>query len=293
MIMTQPETVAPMIKQTYMRRSFVDRDDLIAYLRQVFPDAAAVDDHVAPTQGGRDAAHEKLAVVDASEYAQTRNYLDGAVTGLSPYLRYGVLSLAEVRRSVLDRTVPPEGAEKLLNELAWRDYWQRVYRLIGDGIWQDQEAYKTGFWADDYADELPDDIQQARTGLVCIDAFVGTLRETGYLHNHARMYLAAYVVHWRRVKWQAGARWFLSHLLDGDPASNNLSWQWVASTFSHKPYIFNRENLERYTRGQYCATCPLKGQCDFEGSYETIHARVFPGLPSETQSDVRKARKRK
>jgi deoxyribodipyrimidine photo-lyase len=63
------------------------------------------------------------------------------------------------------------------------------------------------------------------------------------------MWVAAFVVHFRRIRWQAGAAWFLEHLLDGDPASNNLSWQWVASTFSSKPYYFNRDNLEQFTDG--------------------------------------------
>ena len=119
---------------------------------------------------------------------------------------------------------------KLLQELAWRDYFQRIYARIGSAIWQDQEPYKTGFTAGDYADELPADISDGETGLACIDAFSKELIETGYLHNHARMWLAGYIVHFRRVKWQAGAHWFLQHLLDGDPASNNLSWQWVASS---------------------------------------------------------------
>jgi deoxyribodipyrimidine photo-lyase len=97
------------------------------------------------------------------------------------------------------------------------------------------------------------------------------------------MWLAAYVVHWRRVRWQAGARWFLQHLLDGDPASNNLSWQWVASAFSHKPYIFNRGNLERFSSGRFCANCPAAerggagapGGCPFEESYEDLQERLF------------------
>jgi deoxyribodipyrimidine photo-lyase len=102
------------------------------------------------------------------------------------------------------------------------------------------------------------------------------MRSTGYLHNHGRLWLAAYMVHWRRINWQVGAVWFLEHLLDGDPASNNMSWQWVASTFSHKPYFFNRENLERYTEGVYCRQCPLYGHCDFEGSYEELEQKLFP-----------------
>jgi deoxyribodipyrimidine photo-lyase len=88
-------------------------------------------------------------------------------------------------------------------------------------------------------------------------------------------------VHWRRVRWQAGARWFLQHLLDGDPASNNLSWQWVASSFSHKPYLFNRANLERFSAGRYCVSCPLaRAGCPFEASYEALQARLFRPLDS-------------
>jgi deoxyribodipyrimidine photo-lyase len=259
-----------------MRREFDDRADLIAYLRREFPTAAAIDDVIPATRGGRAAAERVLSHIDPAAYATTRNRLSGAVTHLSPYLRHGVLSLAEVRDAALRRVHSPQAAAKLINELGWRDYFRRVYAQIGGQVWRDLEAYKSGWAASDYAEHLPDDIANGTTGLACIDAFSHDLREHGYLHNHARMWLAAYVVHFRRIKWQAGARWFLTHLLDGDPASNNLSWQWVASTFSHKPYIFNRENLERYTGGAYCQRCPLKGRCVFEGSYESIEERLFP-----------------
>lgn len=258
-----------------MRGDFASREELIAYLQEQFPFAASRDSTVSPVVGGRQAAETVLSKVEPAIYAQTRNFLKGAVTRLSPYLRYGVLSLAEVRDAVL-RQVPVDQATKLINELAWRDYWQRLYAKLGDDIWQDQEPYKTGFAPDTYDAALPPDIEAGTTGLVCIDRFRQELHETGYLHNHARMWLAAYIVHWRRIRWQAGARWFLMHLLDGDPASNNLSWQWVASTFSHKPYFFNRENLERHTDGVYCQQCPLYGRCDFEGSYDQLAQRLFP-----------------
>ena len=81
--------------------------------------------------------------------------------------------------------------------------------------------------------------------------------------------------HRRGVHWRAGADWFLEHLLDGYPASNHLSWQWVAGTFSAKPYLFNRENLESYTAGIHCRTCPLLGRCDVEGTYDDLAARLF------------------
>jgi deoxyribodipyrimidine photo-lyase len=263
-------------KEQNMLNEFANRDKLIAYLRQEFPDAAERDDHISETVGGRKAAEQALQKIDPLDYSKTRNFLTGAVTRLSPYIRYGVLSLREIRNYVLNHVENPEDATKLINELAWRDYWQRLYVKLGDSIWQDQEEYKTGYTARQYAADLPKDIKEGITGRVCIDSFSNDLRKTGYLHNHARMWLAAYIVHWRRIRWQMGAKWFLEHLLDGDPASNNMSWQWVASTFSHKPYFFNRENLERYTKGVYCQKCPLYGHCDFEGSYEELEQRLFP-----------------
>ena len=259
-----------------MQREFTSRDQLIAYLSGQFPDAAERDKHISETLGGRKAAQKVLEKVDSCRYAKSRNFLTGAVTRLSPYIRYGVLSLAEIRNYVLDRVQHPDEATKLINELGWRDYWQRLYAKLGNGIWEHQELYKTGYTSSDYDQTLPDDIVDGTTGRVCIDSFSRDLRSTGYLHNHGRMWIAAYIVHWRRIRWQAGAIWFLEHLLDGDPASNNMSWQWVASTFSHKPYFFNRENLERYTEGVYCRQCPLYGHCDFEGSYEELEQRLFP-----------------
>jgi deoxyribodipyrimidine photo-lyase len=259
-----------------MRRDFASRDELIVYVREQFPKAVDRDDHVSEIQGGRKTAEVVLNQVDPVQYAKSRNFLSGKVTRLSPYLRYGVLSLAEVRDAVLSKVQNLNDAEKLINELGWRDYWQRLYAQKGDDIWKDQEDYKTGYAAKNYTSELPTDVETGTTGMVCIDRFSHDLRETGYLHNHGRMWMAAYLVHWRHVHWETGARWFLEHLLDGDPASNILSWQWVASTFSHKPYFFNRENLEKYSNGIYCQACPLYGKCDFEGSYEQIEQRLFP-----------------
>ena len=277
--------------------------------------------------GGRRAAEARLAAIDPARYGASRNHLEGAVTRLSPYIRHGVLTLAEVRDAVFAhlRQGAPQAplvqgdlfgaaavrdgggvgdaaatagwspaqrraGEKLISELGWRDYWQRLWRQLGDGIWDDREPLKTGHRPDTYAPELPSDIAAATTGLPCIDAFAAELIGSGWLHNHARMWLASYVVHWRRVRWQVGARWFLQHLLDGDPASNNLSWQWVASSFSHKPYIFNRANLERFSGGRYCGDCPRAGRggaagCPFEASYEDLQTRLF--LPLAGQKEGR------
>ena len=259
-------------------RQFASREALEQQLREFFPEAPGA---LSPIRGGRRQAEALLARVQPERYGKARNFLDGPVTRLSPYIRHGVLTLAEVREAVFARTRSRQGSEKLINELGWRDYWQRLWQQLGDGIWRDQEELKTGHHPGAYSPDLPADVAEGRTGLACMDGFIAELHETGWLHNHARMWLAAYLVHWRRIRWQAGAQWFLRHLLDGDPASNNLSWQWVASSFSHKPYFFNRGNLERYSNGSFCRSCPLSEQgCPFEASYEQLEAELFRPLPA-------------
>ena len=88
-------------------------------------------------------------------------------------------------------------------------------------------------------------------GIPVIDRAVAELYACGYLHNHVRMWLASYVVHLRKVHWRAGADWLYAHLLDGDLASNHLSWQWIAGTASHKPYLFNADNVARFAPGRW------------------------------------------
>ena len=202
------------------------------------------------------------------------------MTGLSPYIRHGVLTLAEVRDAVFQRIRNRNDGSKLINELGWRDFWQRMWLELGEGIHDDQEEPKTGHAAGSYAKELPADVREGTTGLACMDGFRDELVTTGWLHNHARMWMAAWLVHWRRVHWKAGADWFLEHLIDGDPASNNLSWQWVASTFSHKPYFFNRDNLVRYGGTRHCDDCSRVGRCPFDGSYEQLEGQLFAPMPA-------------
>jgi len=264
----------------------LDRRKLIDIIREVLPDLVGGPSRETGFAGGRTAALGRLAVIDPAAYGRSRNFLDGAVTGLSPWIRHGVLSLAEVRDHALARVARSEDAEKLVSELGWRDYWRRVHARLGDAIGRDLEP-PAATHRSPRLDRIPQDVLSASTGMPCIDAFVHQLHETGWLHNHARMWLASWLVHVRGVRWQAGADWFLEHLLDGDPASNHLSWQWVAGTFSAKPYLFNRENLERYSRGAYCHTCPLLGRCDVEGSYEDLAAKLFhPATAAEARPSL-------
>ncbi len=191
----------------------------------------------------RAAALERLARVRPALYARTRNHLEGAVTGLSPYLTHGLVTLREVLGSVLARE-PLDVNHKLVCELGWREFFRHAWSHTGDGILRSLHA---GPLPDaDYDAAVPQDIRQASTGVPVIDQAVRTLYATGTLHNHARMWLASYVVHLRRVHWRAGADWMVAHLLDGDLASNHLSWQWVSGTGSHKPYLFNADNVARF-----------------------------------------------
>ncbi len=255
-------------------KQFTDRDALIAHVKSLSPELDARE-QASPIIGGRQAGEARLKAVDPIAYGRSRNFLDGAVTRLSPYIRHAIVSLNEVRNLALE-SGDGKAIEKFIQELGWRDFWQRVYKQNPEWIWHDVEAYKTGFSADDYADELPQDILAAETDSAAMNHFINELKTTGYLHNHARMYLAAYIVHWRRVKWQAGAKFFLAHLLDGDAASNNLSFQWVASTFSNKPYFFNLENLEKFA-GMH-APCKYHDNKCFGGSYDDLAMRLFPHM---------------
>ena len=216
----------------------------------------------------------EMEKLDPSEYARSRNFLDGGVTRLSPFIRHGTITLNEVRNAALLAVDEAKEAEKLIQELAWRDYWQRLYAAEPDAMWQDREPYKTGFSPNDYSADMPEDILDGETGQAAIDCLITELKKTGYLHNHARMYLAAYIVHWRRVKWQVGAKWFLWHLIDGDLASNNFSWQWVASTFANKPWFYNLENLQKYC-GDKVNTSASDNRA-FDHSYEELDLILFP-----------------
>lgn len=247
-----------------------DRAAVIDAVRALSPEA---DGQASSVIGGIDQAEARLSTLKPGEYGRTRNHVDGAVTGLSPYVRHGVVSLNHVRNQALEVGSKRE-SEKFIQQLAWRDYWQRLYADDPDMIWHDVEDYKTGFGPDDYADTLPSDIERGETGVACIDHFIAELLRDGTMHNHARLYVAGYICHWRRVKWQAGAKFFLTHLLDGDPASNNLSWQWAASTFSQKPYFFNLDNVQKFT-GDSVDTRPQTNAV-LGASYEELHARLFP-----------------
>ena len=225
----------------------------------------------------REAALGALERVSPDRYAQTRNFLDGAVSRLSPYLTHGILDLREVYLGVHARQ-PLDVQHKFVFELGWRAYYRHVWSHLGDGIFQSLHA---GVLPDSaYRREMPPDVLHARTGIQAIDLAVRTLYSTGYLHNHARMWLASYLVHLRKVHWQVGAHWMLGYLLDGDCASNSMSWQWVAGTSSVKPYVFNAENVAKFAPPQWHSFGSV-----LDASYEVQGARAHSLDVMENRAD--------
>jgi deoxyribodipyrimidine photo-lyase len=217
------------------------------------------------------AASERIAAVNPSIYAKTRNFLNGDVTYLSPYITHGFIDIPTIAAALYDQrplTNPLTFNDKIIFEFAWREFFHHAWAIKGDRIFK---GVHESVYAGKYAPTLPDDIAQGRTGVPAIDAAVRQLYATGYLHNHARMWLASYVVHLRKVHWRVGADWLYAHLLDGDCGSNYLSWQWVAGTFSSKPYLFNAENVATYAKTAEHAHWHSAGTV-IDQSYEAIDA---------------------
>ena len=208
------------------------------------------------------AAQARIAAVQPAAYARTRNAIDGAVSGLSPYITHGLVSMTDVLAGVAARRELAV-QHKFVYELGWRAHFRDVWRRRGGGILRSLHDGPLPDAA--YAPELPADIRQGCTGVPAIDEAVRTLHASGMLHNHARMWLASYVVHLRKVHWRCGADWLYGHLLDGDLASNHLSWQWVAGTGSHKPYLFNADNVARYAPASWHSPGSV-----IDASYESL-----------------------
>ena len=193
-----------------------------------------------PTQ--LSAIQKRITEINPIAYAKTRNFLTGAVTRLSPYLSRGVISLTQIQSSILERYSVYQ-SEKLLQELAWREYYQRVWQAKGDRIFSDlkQEQPRINHY------QMPIAVLNASTGIQAIDEGIDDLYKTGYMHNHLRMYTSMLSCNIGGAHWLLPSQWMYYHLLDGDLASNALSWQWVAGSFSSKKYVANQDNINKYT----------------------------------------------
>jgi deoxyribodipyrimidine photo-lyase len=191
------------------------------------------------------------------DYAARRNHdLPGhsGVSGLSPYLRHRVLTEEELLLAVLDRH-SPVAAAKFIQEVFWRTYW-KGWLEMRPAVWT---GYRAGLARalDRIATEAGlrrtwEEACAGRTGIDGFDHWATELTGTGYLHNHARMWFASIWIFTLRLPWELGADFFLRHLLDGDPASNTLSWRWVGGLQTPgKTYLARPDNIAAFTGGRF------------------------------------------
>lgn len=169
-----------------------------------------------------------------------------AVSRLSPYIRTRLITEEEATRAVL-REHSPRAAEKFLQEVAWRTYWKGWLEMRPE-VWTD---YRAGLSRIEKSTDYRKAVA-AKTGIDCFDHWVRELVETGYLHNHARMWFASIWIFTLELPWYLGAEFFLKYLLDGDPAANTLSWRWVAGLHTKgKHYLARASNIEKFTGGRF------------------------------------------
>lgn len=186
-----------------------------------------------------------------TEYGARRNFVSHApqqhVSGLSPAIRLGLIRPEEIVGDTL-RHHDFKGAEKWLQEVCWRSYWKGWLEMRPQ-VWRAwrQRLRELRQTLPDTVMQRARDVSEGRSGVAVMDRLATELRVTGYLHNHARMWWASFWIHVERLPWELGAEFFFQHLLDADPASNTLSWRWVAGLqTAGKTYLVRRSNLERF-----------------------------------------------
>ena len=205
-------------------------------------------------QGARDAL-ERFLPRAGLDYARARNFDYGLerrdnVSMLSPWVRLRVIPEWELVAAVLQQHSVSEAA-KFIDEVCWRTYW-KGWLSRRPTVWQDYCAELAAEQA-----SLPEQsryhaIVSATSGIDCMDAWTRELLDTGYLHNHARMWYASIWIHTLKLPWSLGADFFFRYLLDGDPASNTLSWRWVAGLHTEgKTYLATADNIQQYSDGRF------------------------------------------
>jgi deoxyribodipyrimidine photo-lyase len=184
------------------------------------------------------------------QYAKRRNHVEPLhrnVSRLSAALRFRTLLEDEILRDTLQEH-PFHSVEKWVQEVCWRRYWKGWLERRPD-VWDSwrrrvRELHETLHEA---TRQRVKALAAGESGVACMDAIAQELIATGYVHNHARMWWASYWIHAERLPWELGADVFYRHLLDADPATNTLSWRWVAGLQTPgKTYLVRASNIEKY-----------------------------------------------
>jgi len=213
---------------------------------------------------------DRINRIDPDKYAYSRNYKDGKVTCLSPYISRGVISTKQVFDHLLSLQLPWNSIEKLAQELAWRDYWQQIWIAKGDAI--DRDLKHNQHPVSNH--QIPKVVIEHCTGIEAVDDAIKDFYKTGYMHNHMRMYVASITCNIAQSHWYMPAKWMYYHLLDGDWASNALSWQWVSGSNANKKYYANQENINKHFN-------TYQQQTFLDVSYDQFSALKTPKALSE------------
>jgi deoxyribodipyrimidine photo-lyase len=216
-------------------------------------------------------------------YANGRNTDNGpaahkAVSMLSPYIRRRLVLESDAVAAAI-AAHGQQDAEKFVQEVIWRGYFKGWLERRPQ-VW---DSYRAGLEGDlaalDRDRRLRRDVDRAmngQTGLECFDAWATELVDTGYLHNHARMWFASIWIFTLGLPWRLGADFFFRHLLDGDAASNTLGWRWVAGLHTRgKPYPADAQNIATFTAGRFTPR-----QSDLAEVTHGLEATEPDGLPT-------------
>ena len=215
-------------------------------------------------------------------YTKSRNFdfgpeLRNNVSLLSPYVRHRLVPEHEVLDAVLRQHSLPT-AHKFVEEVFWRGYfkgWLEQHPAVWDDYRQAVSQHLRGLESDQAALDAYSAAIEGRTGIECFDFWVRELIDSGYLHNHARMWFASIWVYTLKLPWPLGADFFLRHLLDGDPASNTLSWRWVCGLHTRgKTYLARVSNIANYTDNRFRP----EGQLAISAP-PLVETHVFPARP--------------
>lgn len=173
----------------------------------------------------------------------------GNVSGLSRWITPRLIRESEVVAATLTQH-PLATVEKWIQEICWRTYW-KGWLEMRPGVWSNFVSDCKELAGDADTDAYNQAVR-GTTGIACFDAWATELCETGYLHNHARMWFASIWIFTLRLPWQLGAAFFYRHLIDADAASNTLSWRWVAGLHTKgKHYVARAENIAKFTNGRF------------------------------------------
>ncbi len=182
-----------------------------------------------PMPGGESAGLKRWASFrdrGLADYETGRNDLAGdGSSRLSPYLHFGCLS-----PRLLESQMPDgQGAEEFRRQLAWRDFYAQVLRDFPKNLRHEhQKRYRDKIhWSEDEDDFAR--WQSGTTGYPLVDAGMRQLAREGWMHNRARLVVGSFLTKELGIDWRWGERHFMKLLLDGDVASNNGNWQWIAS----------------------------------------------------------------